>query len=261
MISIALSGQRDNSGDTLHRRVLLDYLRPLGELHVHLGDVPPSFVAGLRLDGTETLYTSSASWLLAAHREASPDSLLVFSPGEMRMGSSRARREMMLTPIIARVRRRGGRVVRLGVAAGSEWQLSSRFAEGILRSTIARTDVLAWREPFSQKLFGAGDLIQISVSVFRVRASRRLRWSGRSWSLRCGSIVPIRPPRGFELFVALLLAVTSRLWCRARWSETIRARSGWPVILVPTGFLGRTSATTGFTSATCVSCIKTLRSW
>lgn len=75
------------------------------------------------------------------------------------MGSSRARREMMLTPIIARVRRRGGRVVRLGVAAGSEWQFSSRFAEGILRSTIARTDVLAWREPFSQKLFGAGDLI------------------------------------------------------------------------------------------------------
>lgn len=159
MIYVALPGQFDNVGDTVHRRVLLDFLRPLGALRLYIGDAPSSFLSGLELDGSEELYTSVREWALSAYQSADAETILTFAPGEIRLGGRRAARELVLGVLTRRVRRRGGRVMRLGIAAGNRWRFESRFSEFVVRSAVAASDVVAWRERRSQQLFGTGTLL------------------------------------------------------------------------------------------------------
>lgn len=156
---VALAGQYDNVGDTLHRRVLLEFLRPLGPLHIHIGAAPTSFLSGLGLDGSEAIYTSSRKWAAAAYRAARKDTILAFAPGEMRLGSSRAWRELALAPLSRRIHGRGGRVVRIGIAAGNRWEFEGRLSELVLRSAITSSEVLLWREHRSYQLFESGSVV------------------------------------------------------------------------------------------------------
>ena len=159
MTWVALAGQFDNVGDTLHRRVLVRSLRGSEALNLHVGRAPASFLAGLGLDGTERLYTSARDWAGSAFARSGRGSLLAFSSGEIRLSRARALRELALSPVTARVRSRGGRIARIGVAAGNGGLFEDPVTERILRAAIRRTDLVAWREPRSQSMFDDAILI------------------------------------------------------------------------------------------------------
>lgn len=159
MTWVAMAGQFDNVGDTLHRRVLLDRLRGREALSLHIGSAPESFLAGLELDGAEKLYTSAREWASSALARSGRDSIFAFTSGEIRLSRARALREFALAPVTARVQNRGGRIARIGIAAGSGGSFQDPLTERILRSAIRRTDLLAWRELRSQSLFGTGILV------------------------------------------------------------------------------------------------------
>lgn len=155
---VLLSGQFDNVGDTMHRRVLLDWLRPMGSISAYVGAAPPSFLTGLHLGEADKTESSMRSWLRDALADRSFDRIVAFNPGEFTMGWSRAKGEMALLPL-TRVRHRPrGCVLRIGVAAGNEWEFDGRIPEVIIRRAISRNSIVTWREQRSADLFGHGSV-------------------------------------------------------------------------------------------------------
>ncbi|MGJ9407185.1 polysaccharide pyruvyl transferase family protein [Nesterenkonia aurantiaca] len=143
----------------MHRRKLLDWLRPCGDVHVLVGDAPDSFLSGLHLDGTETVYSNIWSWLSVLARDVRSAPWVVFNPGEFRLGSARAIREMTLAPLLASVSQAGGRILRVGVAAGSHWKFDNKFSQRVILSSLNRTSTLLWRESRSRELVDRGEVI------------------------------------------------------------------------------------------------------
>lgn len=158
-IHVLLAGQFDNVGDTMHRRVLLDWLRPHGTLHLMVGQAPDSFLSGLGLNGEEVLHRSVSSWGRTIDLVRGPSPVLAYNPGEMTLGRRRALREAALEPLRRRVVGRGGEVIRIGVACGDDWTFSSDASRRVLARAMRQSTVLAWREQRSAELFGRGDVI------------------------------------------------------------------------------------------------------
>ena len=51
-------GQYENVGDIILRRQLLDWLRPVGRLHVYVGQSPDGYDQGLGLRDGDVVYRS-----------------------------------------------------------------------------------------------------------------------------------------------------------------------------------------------------------
>lgn len=155
-VFVVAPGQFDNVGDTMHRRVLLDWLRPAGHLHVFVGDAPTSFVQGLRLGPDDRVYRSFPAWLSTLVLKSGARAVLAFNPGEMSLSAKRVLGEIALAPIVLLLRARKGSVLRLGVAAGNDWTFPNRFVATALRALLRLTTDLRWREVRSLDLFGLG---------------------------------------------------------------------------------------------------------
>lgn len=142
-IFVPARGQYDNIGDILLRRQLLDWLRASGPLHVYVGEAPAGYAEGLGLGPDDVQYRSFRQWYAAALRSAARGrASYVFKPGEIQLTLMGMKEHLAMLPVLALVRARHGRVVRVGVG-------SRNFAplpRALMAPSIALSNVSLWRD-------------------------------------------------------------------------------------------------------------------
>lgn len=150
-VFVSAVGQHDNIGDTVLRRAYLDVVRPLGRLHVFVGDKSDGYVGGLGLSPDDVVHRVPASWRRCVRDGLLAGSLYGFDSGETEVRRPYARRYARLAPLLAVNRARGGAAVQVGngVRASEPWRVP---ISGVLRLC----DVVAWRDAWSRDLMGVG---------------------------------------------------------------------------------------------------------
>lgn len=150
-VFVSAVGQHDNIGDTVLRRAYLDVVRPLGRLHVFVGDKPDGYVRGLDLQPTDVVHRAPASWRAAVRQGLLSGSFYGFDSGETEVRRPYARRYARLAPLLAVNRARGGVAVQVGtgVRASQPWRVP-------IAAVLRLLDVVSWRDQYSRDLMGVG---------------------------------------------------------------------------------------------------------
>ncbi|MGI9822599.1 hypothetical protein [Agromyces sp. Marseille-Q5079] len=136
-------GQYENVGDIILRRPLLDWVRPLGELHVYVGHSPAGYDEGLGLAPDDVVYRSFTTWYRAAMAAAvAGEASYVFKPGEIQLTLIGMKEHVSMLPLLATIRLRGGRAVRAGVGTRNY----APVPRAIMGPSIALSDLTLWRD-------------------------------------------------------------------------------------------------------------------
>lgn len=136
-------GQYDNIGDIVLRRQLIDWLRPLGTLHVYLGRSPDGYADGLGLEPGDVTYRSFRSWYLAGLASAlRGNTSYVFKPGEIQLTLVGMKEHIAMLPLALLVRIRGGAVARVGVGSRN----FSAIPRMLIAPSIWLSHVTRWRD-------------------------------------------------------------------------------------------------------------------
>ncbi|GAA1838312.1 hypothetical protein [Agromyces salentinus] len=136
-------GQYENVGDIILRRPLLDWVRPLGQLHVYVGHSPAGYDEGLGLAPDDVVYRSFTSWYRAAMAAAvAGEASYVFKPGEIQLTLIGMKEHVSMLPLLATIRLRGGRAVRAGVGTRNY----APVPRAIMGPSIALSDLTLWRD-------------------------------------------------------------------------------------------------------------------
>lgn len=157
-VFIPVVGQVINIGDTLHRKILLSWLRGNAvELHLYVGKAPESFVEALDLDESDKVYTSLGEWLYAIiFQDFLKRKFFVFNPGEITFSSVRLIKEISLLPFYLYIKATGGKILRIGVAAQSDIKIEKKW---LWKSLISLSNKIYWRTIRSAQLFNKGEVI------------------------------------------------------------------------------------------------------
>ncbi|WP_308796898.1 glycosyltransferase [Agromyces silvae] len=146
-IFVAVTGQRDNIGDSLLRRPMLAATDPTSTRHVLVGDGAEDYASNLGLVDSDVLYTDRRAWLIALAKSAfSRRTHLMLNAGEATLNARYVGDRLVLLPIFILLRVRGGRVIQTGVGlrrTDSRW---TRPARPLLRLTA----LLTWRDGVSR---------------------------------------------------------------------------------------------------------------
>ena len=149
-IFVPITGQFHNIGDVLHRRVLVNWLKEVGEIHLYGGSAPESFVQGLKLSPCEyKFYKKLKLWLVEYF--ISKNDHLVFKPGENKLAIKRLVAETILFSI-ARFKKNNGKTIRVGIAIDRQQTIFKFFFKAIL----SHSDKVFWRIKRSKKYFKLG---------------------------------------------------------------------------------------------------------
>jgi len=150
-VFVSAVGQHDNIGDTVLRRAYLDVVRPLGRLHVFVGDKPDGYVGGLRLAPGDVVHREPTSWRTAVRDGLLGGAFYGFDSGETEVRRPYARRYARLAPLLAVNRARGGTAVQVGtgVRESQPWRVP-------ISAVLRLCDVVAWRDAYSRDLMGVG---------------------------------------------------------------------------------------------------------
>ncbi len=144
-------GQYGNIGDVMLRRQLLDWVRDAGPLHVYLGDAPPGYAEGLALQPQDVTYCSLRRWYAAALRAAAAGrGAYVFKPGEIQLTLLGLKEHLVMLPLLAVLRVRGGRAVRVGVGTRG----FARLPRALVRPSVALSDLTLWRDDATAAYLG-----------------------------------------------------------------------------------------------------------
>lgn len=157
-IFIPVVGQVINIGDTLHRKILISWLRDRSaELHIYVGSAPDSFIDALCLKENDIVYSSLSKWLWAIiYKDFLKGKLFVFNPGEITFSNSRLLKELVLFPFYLYIRTTGGKILRIGVAAQSDIKIRYKW---LWNKLIGFSNKIYWRTIKSSELFKNGDVI------------------------------------------------------------------------------------------------------
>lgn len=144
-------GQHDNVGDTVLRRAYLDTLRPLGRLHVLVGDKPDGYVRGLAPREGDVLHREPSSWRRAVSSALLRGAVYAFDSGETELRAPYGQRYLRLAPLLLANRLRGGAAVQAGVGVREPraWRVP-------IASVLRLCDVVAWRDAYTRDLMGVG---------------------------------------------------------------------------------------------------------
>ncbi len=153
-IFIPIVGQYTNVGDVMHRKQLVSWLKPIGELHVYVGNAPKSFIEGINLENA-ILYRNLFQWLLAIFASLGKKSAFVFTSGEINLRRKRLLGEIMLLPFIILLRLRGGKVFRIGIAA----RINKSRIKIIWKLIFKLSTKIYWRTKSSQQFFNIGRIV------------------------------------------------------------------------------------------------------
>jgi hypothetical protein len=155
-IFVLCSGQEDNIGDVVLRRIMLAELRMLGRLHVVLGDASPPFIEGLELGPDDRVYAEKKAWRRDLWKSIrSCHTWLVDKPGELLLDRRHLAAQTRLAVAALAVRFRGGTVLRLGLGQRSPNTTMTR----LFRPVLATANIIAWRDPQSRSSFGIGEVM------------------------------------------------------------------------------------------------------
>ncbi|GAA4967598.1 glycosyltransferase family 4 protein [Kineococcus glutinatus] len=147
-------GQYENIGDAILRRQLIDWVRDAGQPHVYVGRSPAGYDESLGLQPSDHAYRSLGAWyraaLLAALRG---DAAYVFKPGEIQLSLAGMKEHLVVVPLLAVLRARGGRAVRVGVGARS----FAPLPRALMWPSIALSDVTKWRDDATAAYMRVGE--------------------------------------------------------------------------------------------------------
>jgi hypothetical protein len=148
-------GQYDNIGDIVLRRQLIDWLRPLGRLHVYLGRSPDGYAEGLGLEPDDVTYRSFGSWYRAGLASAlRGDTSYVFKPGEIQLTIVGMKEHIAMVPLALLVRLRRGSVIRVGVGSRN----FSPLPRLLMAPSIALSQLTRWRDPRTAEYLGGATM-------------------------------------------------------------------------------------------------------
>lgn len=155
-IFVLCTGQDDNIGDVVLRRSLLHRLRPFGDLHIHLGPASTGFKDSLELGDTDVVYEAMGEWRSALRSSVFREpTWFVDKPGELQMRRRTLLQQARLALLIAVIRLRGGKVLRLGIG-----QRRAQPVYAALFGLLFRLSTLvAWRDTASARSFGFGSVM------------------------------------------------------------------------------------------------------
>ena len=146
-------GQYENVGDIILRRQLLDWVRPLGELHVYVGHSPTGYSEGLHLSPDDREYRSLRDWYreaLAAARRG--EAVYVFKPGEIQLTLIGMKEHLSMLPLLVTLRRHGGAAVRVGVGTRN----TAALPRALMRPSLALSDLTLWRDDMTAEYMRHG---------------------------------------------------------------------------------------------------------
>jgi|SRR5690554_3245183 len=157
-VFIPVVGQLINIGDTLHRKILISWLRDRStELHIYVGNAPKSFIDALDLKEEDVVYSSISKWLCAViFKDFLKEKLFIFNPGEITFSNSRLVKELVLFPFYLYIRITGGKILRIGVAAQSDIKIKYKW---LWDKLIGFSNKIYWRTIKSSQLFNNGEVI------------------------------------------------------------------------------------------------------
>jgi hypothetical protein len=136
-------GQYENVGDIILRRQLLDWVRPMGQLHVYVGNSPAGYDEGLGLGPDDRVYRSLRSWYKAALVAAlRGGAAYVFKPGEVQLTLVGMKEHFSVLPLLVALRLRGGTAIRAGVGTRNY----APIPRALMRPSIALSDITLWRD-------------------------------------------------------------------------------------------------------------------
>ncbi len=136
-------GQYENVGDIILRRQLLDWVRPMGQLHVYVGNSPAGYDEGLGRGPDDRVYRSLRSWYKAALVAAlRGGAAYVFKPGEIQLTLVGMKEHFSVLPLLVALRLRGGRAIRAGVGTRNY----APIPRALMRPSIALSDITLWRD-------------------------------------------------------------------------------------------------------------------
>ena len=149
-------GQYENIGDIILRRQLIEWLRPLGRLHVYVGPSPDGYATALGVGDDAVVYRSFGTWYRAGLRSAARgDGSYVFKPGEIQLTLVGMKEHLSMLPMAGLMRARGGRVARIG--AGS--RNFAPLPRLLITPSIMLSQLTAWRDVKTVEYLGRGELM------------------------------------------------------------------------------------------------------
>jgi hypothetical protein len=157
-VFIPVVGQVINIGDTLHRKILISWLRKESlQLHIYVGNSPQSFLDALELKEQDIIYKSLSKWLCAlVFKDFFRKKSFIFNPGEITFSKSRLVKELALFPFYFYVKITGGEILRIGVAAKSDIKIGYKW---LWNRLISLSNKIYWRTIKSSELFNNGEVI------------------------------------------------------------------------------------------------------
>jgi hypothetical protein len=149
-------GQYENVGDIILRRHLLDWVRPVGDMHVYVGNSPAGYDEGLGLGPDDRVYRSLRAWYKAALVSALKGrAAYVFKPGEIQLTLVGMKEHFSVLPLLVALRLRGGRAIRAGVGTRNY----SPIPRALMRPSIALSDITLWRDVATGEYMKTGDVM------------------------------------------------------------------------------------------------------
>lgn len=157
-IFIPVVGQVINIGDTLHRKILISWLRDESvQLHIYVGNAPKSFIEALDLKENDIIYRSISKWLFSIiFIDFLKKKFFIFNPGEITFSDSRLFKELLLFPFYFYIKITGGKILRIGVAAQSDIKIKYKR---LWEKLICFSSKIYWRTIKSSQLFKKGEII------------------------------------------------------------------------------------------------------
>lgn len=162
-VFIALTGEYQNVGDGLIRRVALDWVRADQGVSAFFGDAPQSWIEQMELTGADRVVTGGwgafVRWLLSAvvswHRP-----VLVTEPGEMTLARWNIPRQVLVMIAAICIRIRGGSVILPPRAVTRRAEALPWLPTVLVHRAICRlATVCLWRDQWSLDTAGAGNLV------------------------------------------------------------------------------------------------------
>ncbi|NMF97981.1 polysaccharide pyruvyl transferase family protein [Aromatoleum toluolicum] len=155
-IFIPMIGQYENIGDIILRRPLLDWLRPLGTLHIYVGHAPEGYEKGLGVQPGDHVYRSFGRWYLAGLKSAASGSAhYAFKPGEIQLSVKGLKEHLSVLPLISMMRIRGGKVVRVGSGARN----FSPLPRALMTPSVLLSHLVMWRDARTAAYMGVGEVM------------------------------------------------------------------------------------------------------
>lgn len=157
-IFIPVVGQFTNIGDTLHRKILISWLKKESvQLHVFVGKAPESFIEALALRDSDIIYTNYFNWAFYMLGNSIKERIgFIFNPGELTMSRKRLILELGLIPFHLFIKLRKGKILRVGVAAKSDINISFR---SLWNKILLLSNRIYWRTEKSKSIFTKGVVI------------------------------------------------------------------------------------------------------